>query len=350
MPKPLAKADFSPDIAVAGPAIPPLERVRIFSSTQWEEFVQEWADSLESAYGTVHRCGGAGDMGRDVVAFDKNDPAVWDNYQCKHYAAPVSIGEVKLEVGKVLYYTFTGGYTVPRRSYFVAPRDCSTPASNLLADPQKLRTAMLQDWDRVCKDNITATAAIPLDGDFLKHVQSFDFSIFGTKPVLAVIKAHQQTRWFVFRFGGGLPTRGPSTPPPSTPAPHEAIYVRALLDAYEDHLRVPVADVDALAGDLLGHLHESRVEFYCAEALRVFSRDNVPPGEFERLQDDVHSGISSVLRRPASSGYLRCLDATAAAKLLPLAHHVLNARTAPADRGGICHQMANETRIRWRSV
>ena len=56
------------------------------SSGEWEDFVLEWAHSLKAKYAAVQRCGGAGDMGRDVVAYEVNgqvDP--WDNYQCKHY-------------------------------------------------------------------------------------------------------------------------------------------------------------------------------------------------------------------------------------------------------------------------
>jgi hypothetical protein len=36
---------------------------------------------------------------------------------------------------------------------------------------------------------------------------------------------------------------------------------------------------------------DSRLEFYSAESLRTFSRDTLPPGEFEKLQDEVHGNI-----------------------------------------------------------
>ena len=88
LPLPLAPAGVTADFVAAGLPIPPIERIRIFSDRQWEEFVLEWADSLREHYGRVERCGGAGDMGRDVLAFCKTDPAVWDNYQCKHYKDP----------------------------------------------------------------------------------------------------------------------------------------------------------------------------------------------------------------------------------------------------------------------
>ncbi|MGY8632694.1 restriction endonuclease [Bradyrhizobium sp. 14AA] len=84
----------------SGPAIPPIERVKIFSATQWEECVDEWASSMPG-YKLVERAGGAGDMGCDVIATvdpsDKNSP--WDNYQCKHYDHALTPSDIWLELG-----------------------------------------------------------------------------------------------------------------------------------------------------------------------------------------------------------------------------------------------------------
>jgi hypothetical protein len=33
------------ETSIAGPIIPPIERIKIFSSQQWEEFTHEWAFS-----------------------------------------------------------------------------------------------------------------------------------------------------------------------------------------------------------------------------------------------------------------------------------------------------------------
>jgi len=43
--------------------------------------------------------------------------------------------------------------------------------------------------------------------------------------------------------------------------------------------------------DLKDHFSESRIQFYSAESLRVFSRDTLPPGEFKKLQDEFYGGI-----------------------------------------------------------
>jgi len=47
------------------------------ASTCWRS---RW---LREEYELVERCGGAGDMGRDVIAMVKGGNGAWDNYQCK---------------------------------------------------------------------------------------------------------------------------------------------------------------------------------------------------------------------------------------------------------------------------
>lgn len=124
LPAPVGGAVASADVVAAGLPIPPIERIRIFSAGQWEDFVLEWADSFRDQYSIVERCGGSGDMGRDIIAFDKVDPVIWDNFQCKHYKAGLTPGDIWVELGKLVYYTYTKEYTYPRKYVFVAPPRC----------------------------------------------------------------------------------------------------------------------------------------------------------------------------------------------------------------------------------
>ena len=57
------------DQVATGLPVPPIERVQLMSSQQWEEFILEWAGSLNKKYPFVERHGGPGDQGRDIVAF-----------------------------------------------------------------------------------------------------------------------------------------------------------------------------------------------------------------------------------------------------------------------------------------
>ena len=95
----------------SGPPIVPIERIKLFSASDWEGFVNEWVSSLD-AYALVERASGPGDMGCDVIA--TLDPTLtdgpWDNYQCKHYDHPLAPSDIWIELAKLCYFTFTGAF------------------------------------------------------------------------------------------------------------------------------------------------------------------------------------------------------------------------------------------------
>jgi hypothetical protein len=349
IPEPSNPVAIASDTVVSGPMIPALDRIKLFSCNEWEDFVLEWADSLRIRYGNIERCGGTGDMGRDVVAIDPADKGIWDNYQCKHYDHALRPCDIWLELGKVAFYTYRGEYTLPRAYKFIAPRGAGTKLSNLLRKPVELKQGLKENWDSHCKTGITSTQEVVLEGDLLGHVDSMDFSIFSALPPLKLIDEHAKTRWHVARFGGGLPPRPEVPAPPQVPDQSEAIYIGKLWDAYGDHLQTAVSCFEDLANhdDLIEHLSDSRLEFFSAEALRAFSRDTLPPREFEKLQDEVHSGVRDEVRTAHDDGYARLVAVIKTARSLQLTGHPLVSKITVRDRGGICHQLANEDKITW---
>lgn len=320
------------------------------SSGEWEEFILEWADAKKEIYRSVERHGGAGDQGCDVVGrLDDQKDGPWDNYQCKHYDHALSPSDLWSELGKYCYYTFKGEYPPARRYTFVAPHGVSVKVSKLLRDAGALKAGLLTNWSKQCENGITAKQAIPLDTALRAHIDRLDFTIFSAASPLTIIKEHAQTRWHVFRFGGGLPSRPAAPMPPTVIDSGEANYIRALLDAYESRLKVTLATrADLKDLKLMEHFERARVEFYSAEALREFSRDNVPPGTFEQLLDEVYHGVIDVIESHHPDAYERVLACVRQAKALTLANLALGTRVVNADKGGMCHQLANEQRITWR--
>lgn len=353
MPTPPAPEGLSADIIAAGQLIPPIQRIRLFSPTEWEEFVEEWATSLKNKYIRIERSGGSGDMGRDVIGFIDDDTGdVWDNYQCKHYDHPLQPGDIWTELGKLIYYTYHELYTYPRKYHFVAPQGAGPSLSRLFRDQKKLKEGLIENWDKHCKTKITAEAEVLLDDAVLNYLNSLDFSIFSYIPPLMIIDGHKDTVWFAPRFGGGLPPRPEPPEPPSAPTELEANYVRALLDAYADHLGKSIGRVGdlyehAAETTLPEHFYDARLEFYSAEALRAFSRDTLPPGEFEKLQNQIHDGIKDEIRSAHDDGYRRVVATVKTARSLQVNSHPLSRRLAVRDYGGICHQLANDEKVRW---
>ena len=292
-------------------------------------------------------------MGRDVIAYkgDPNTNPPWVNYQGKHYDAPLTPSEVYVELGKLCYYTFIGEFSIPERYFFAAPKGVGTKLSQLIKKPDKLRQQLIENWDDKCSKKITKTKEVELIGAFRTHVENFDFSILGVFPTLKAVEEHSQTIWHPARFQTGLPSRGPNLTPPATIDDSlETRYVRQLLDAYSDCLSLPIADVGVLttASALhAGHLQRSREQFYSAESLRNFSRDTLPSGVFEKLQDEVHDGVIDTTVSIHSNAFQRVVATINFARLLPLNSNPLFPRMEVNDKAGICHQLANEERLKW---
>ena len=62
------------------------------------------------------------------------------------------------------------------------------------------------------------------------------------------------------------------------------------------------------------HFSRQREAFYQAEALRVFVRDKVEPGTFERLQDEIYAGVIDTHNEDYDDGYKRVVAVTKAAQ------------------------------------
>ncbi|WP_455917193.1 ABC-three component system protein [Pseudomonas cerasi] len=333
-----------------GIPVPKIDRLKLFSAGEWEEFTLEWAHSMRDEDTEVERCGGAGDMGRDVIVTDKRYPDIWDNYQCKHYEKGLTPTDIWLELGKLVYYTFSKAYTLPRAYFFIAPKGVGTKLSNLLKKPEKLKAQLKLQWKEQCEKKITKSKIVELHGELEKYLDGLDFSIFKSIQPLTIIEQHSRTRWHAARFGGGLPARPDFDAPPEVIASEEVNYVRALLEVYGEVLNRSVSGASDLASNQKYHRHlsNSRTAFYSAEALRTFSRDTLPPGPFKKLQLLVKAGVTDTLDGDHKLMFDRVIAVTGYAELLPITDNPLIERLTILDKKGICHQLVNDGDFSWR--
>ena len=333
----------------AGMPIPPLQRVKLFSPAEWEEFLQEWAHSLKSKYHTVMRCSGAGDMGRDVVGHTGPLSAKkpWDNYQCKHYDHALQPGDIWVELGKLVYYTFIGEFTIPRQYSFVCPHDVGTTLARLLENPDKLKAGLIEKWEGHCRTGI-CTSEIKLEGKLKQYLEDFQFQIVSFVPILKLLEEHRATPWYVHRFGGGLPTRPKPTSPPDECGTNEVPYISALLHAYSDHHGSKVEQTTlAQLPKLNKHFKLTRASFYSAESLKAFSRDHLPENEFGRLQGEIQDGVQETYMDEHQDGFHKVIAVSKAAIDMQITDHALLPVLTPPDRRGICHQLANDGKMNW---
>jgi hypothetical protein len=335
-----------------GPRIDPVTRLATFSDAEWEQFVLEWATGLRQ-YKKVRRVGGAGDEGRDVVGcvgeLSSSDP--WDNFQCKHYDDKLAPTHVFGEVGKLLYHTWKGHYTIPRFYYFVSPKGVGAKLHGFLENPSEFKSEVIAAWPKHCENSITSRATVKLESQLEDWVRSFDFLIFKDVAPHELIETHRRTPYFVPRFGGGLVRPRVPLEVPEIPADIETRYVQQLLDAYSDHLKCPPLCLEHLDKHekMQQHLRRQRKHFYEAESLRNFSRDNLPEEgrHFESLQDEIFDGIIETVRNEHPSGFERVNRVLEVAQALQITNHPLISQVRVGDRHGICHQLANEDRVKW---
>lgn len=337
--------------AQSGIPIPKAGRIKLFSPDDWEEFIEEWASSLATVYVKVRRFGGACDLGVDIAGFcsDQGFLGDWDNFQCKRYDHPLRPTDIWVEIGKIVYYSHLGEYSPPRKHYFVCSQGVGTSLEKLLNTPGTLKAKAAENWGKHCCDGITSGASIALDGGLKDYFEAFDFSIFSSRSVVEIIEEHSKTRFHAIRFGGGLPVRPNPDPPPDTPQENESRYIRQILDAYGDHLGTSLSDAAALVHhDVLKRDYlRQRERFYHAESLKNFARDTVPDGTFDALQDEIYHGVVDVCENNHANGFERMKATISQAATVAATSNPLVSSMKIQDRQGICHQLANDDRLRW---
>lgn len=351
-----APKSSSPEMLTAldlnkGMPIAPLDRLSTMDSGTWEDFTLELATWWKSQpkYKKVTRCGGGGDMGRDVIALLEDE---WENFQCKHYDSKLNVATAILEVGKVIYYSFIKEYSLPQKYYFVSPKGSSTDLIKVLSDAtgKLMKAELIKRWSKTCKDAITKKMSIELEGSLLDYVNNqVDFSIFDDIPPLKLIEYHSNTPYHDIRFGTYHKKR---PEPPRAPSEidwkSEQVYIQALLDAFSQYKSIKV-DATSLPEftKLSKELSSARNNFYSAEALDRFSRDWLPLSSFTDLKEQCYEAISPTVNMNYSNGYERYLKTSESAVKAPYDSHPLNHFMKIQDRKGLCHHLVNEGVFKW---
>jgi hypothetical protein len=328
-------------------SLSPKQFISLYDDVQWEEFVLEWATTLE--YVQVVRNGGANDHGVDIAGFATGDgfDGPWDCYQCKHYARGLLPSDAYPEILKIALGTMDRHFSWPRRYCFVAPQGCGTSLTPIIHSPSKLKAEFRAALTKSKSPLAKVVGQRSLE-EVLGFIDDADFAVFGTLEPHEVIERHACTRWHAARFGVALPAR-PTTPAPSAvPSAGEQRYIEELLVAYgERHGRVFTHSDAADSADVGSHYMRQRVAFYSAEALGRFARDSVPEGTFSTLQEQIFDGVVDVHDRAHVDGLTRLSEVTEAARNLQITSNGLLPLVEVRDRTGICHQLANDDRLTW---
>ncbi len=340
-----------------GVPIPAVSRLATMSADEWEQFTEEWSTYLKNQgeYCRIRRSSGSGDRGLDIVAFTSEqgfaDP--WDSFQCKHYSRVLGPRDVCIEVVKVIYHSFNRTipfnqkYRVPRRHVFISPKGAGLTVQRWLENKEEFKTEVKNRWDQCCVTSLGKQ--VPLVGKLLEYVEAFDFGIFDDRSSIELVEQHARTPFHTARFGGGLPPRGITPQPPATPTHEESVYIRKLLDAYEDHLGTTLATSADLneVPEIRRHYNRQREMFYSAEALRNFARDRTPEGTYGSFKEDIYDGVVDLYEEEHDSGFERVRATVGRAALVGIEGNALVGVARVKDKQGACHQLANDCVLTW---
>lgn len=335
-----------------GVPIPPIDRLKIVSDTEFEEIINEWAYSyLGGIYVSVYRLGGSGDKGRDVCA--KYEDGSIDIYQCKHYANPLSPSEYVIEFGKLVYYTFlSSGYDMPKNYFVVGSNGLGTKLVDLIEKPENIKEFLINKWDSKCKDKITKNCEIKLEGDLLNHLNKFDFSIIKHMSPQDLIEQYRKTPYFKFRFGGGLNKRSQVKVPDVIPSELDMPYVQNLMFLYSDMLGEVVPDIDSLIKSnsrYANHFIRQRKAYYTADSLRRFLRDEfITEGVFDLFEEEIHDGIIDTYEDTYLDKFTRLNEVTKAARSLMIQSSTIQ-EILPNDKVGTCHILVDKGELDWNA-
>ncbi len=344
-----------------GVALTPNKMIESFDDEVYEDFISCWLLGhvknqyiyIEKEYTDVQNVGGAGDKGRDVVAYLSDDRinGEWDNYQCKHYHKQLSPTMIYKEIGKLLYYSFIKDFRCPRYYYFVAPKGVGPKLNDLLDKPLKLRGKIIKKWNQYCKTKITKNKTINLIGDFKTYVNDFDFSIFRAIGTHMILNDIEKTKYYSAFFGGGFKTPRPLDKIPEEEISlHEVVYTSELFRAYGDYLKKPINCLEQLnsSHQIVEHFKRQREYFYKAESLKNYAQESLPSDDiFDDLQECVYDAVIDIVEDNYKDGYKRVKETLKEVVRIELSSNILNQVTRPADRKGICHQLINDKRIKW---
>jgi hypothetical protein len=333
--------------------LPPSAQVLHFSPDGWELFI-EAACVLRplsgdgGKYQFVKKMGGAGDGGRDIEARFTTDllPQKWDLYQAKHYGSGLTPSEMFPEFAKFFLHLKAKTYPPPRFYYLCAPKGVGNDLHDLLAKPAEFKKRFIEAWANG-KTGLKGRTA-ELSSDLLELIQNFDFSTIKECQLRDLLEWHSLDRKSHFELFGVEAERGDDPGAPALPSAREHVYVEELIRVYAEHTGRSFSVEELMSSGFSEHFHDQRALFYCAEGLKIFSRDLYGEEEFYRLLEMVLTGVRPCINSVKhSNGLDRLESAIDKVSVLKVNDSTLAPRLRPGDLPGSCHHLVNLKKIKW---
>lgn len=338
----------------------PLQRLRDMDEDTYEEVLQVWAYMcLKSAgkYAHVHRVGGAGDKGRDVIAYYDDTFSKFDLYQCKHYKGELNYSYLFGEIGKLLTYTYKETYPAPQHYYIACPYGLAQSFRDLLQNGAlELKKNIIADWDSKVIAKVGVTNGIKMEDKLKKYINEFDYSIIKELDPLTFVEEFRDkgAPYFFWYFGGGWNAIKKTTlEVPSVPDEKETNYINSLYEAYTEHAGTDITPDNIADNEKYNkHLDRSRSIFYAAEEVRLTSRRSTPPDsdEFDELKKQINTFVGDTYDEDYDDGFTKVKKVVEKAGEYEHADNLLIGQFLDSNaKQGFCHHLSNEGKLTWKT-
>jgi hypothetical protein len=317
-----------------------------------ERFVRDWVALKKNEYHEVHRFGGAGDLGRDVVGFVTNQrhQGPWHNFQCKQYVKRrLPYNEALIEIAKTLYHADANGFTFPEQYLFIAPHGLQRSLELLFDKPIELRDILITKWDKVCAKYIVDKQTIPLTPELKARIAAYDFGRVSRIDINHML-AHPHAKLVLHQHFGADPGPAPVGTAPTAIAPTELKYITQLVDAYSIRSATTFATPECVLDDATHgrHFRMQRERFYDADFFKRYYRDNTAAEVLPTFEKDIEHGVFDVYSKSHRDGLDR-IDAVMAQAASVQTSGPLAPHARVSVKQGVCHHFANEGRLKWKT-
>jgi hypothetical protein len=324
------------------------------TSSELEDLIKKWLAKVADTYVGYERPTASADMGRDAVGFlsARRYDGEWHNYQCKHLKAPLGKAEFVTELGKVFYYASQGEFTLPTSYIFVCPNSAVRDVKRVIDRPSLIADFLIDNWDANCARGISTTPS-PLTPAIETAIRAYAFekvelwkaSELVEKPQMrAVLHEHLD-------IDPGEAPRVGVADVPAYVADDESAYVNQLVAVFAAASGIPFASYDEVVSNATygKQIVDARRRYLERQAFRRHFRDNLPAGQIDNVDQDVHD---TVIDRYFALGtaplYERLTQIMGVASTTQVTGALgRHNRVTPSVKQGVCHHFANVGRMPW---
>lgn len=319
------------------------------SSSELEDFVNDWLAQRCKDYYGHELWRGTGDMGRDVTGYvtDRRMEGPWDNFQCKQLSSKLSEASAFIELGKIFKHSADGAFSLPRAYTYVAPLGVVRNVRHFVAHPEQFRQAFLDRWDSVIAGDLVENQVVTLTSEIEAKIRAFDFTQVNLLDANRLVNDSACKPALVAWFGAD-PGPWPRGVVPDEIQASESSYIGQLLKVYgEKGPRTYPDATAALASPEFGpHLRAQRTRFFDSVAFDRYYRDSTPNEYLKNFKDEIYHGVLDV-HNGAHAGRFTRLSLVMQHAAILHASGVLGKHAGPQVKQGTCHQFANEGLLPW---